>query len=127
MGTPMGRTANPIPTPTPHNLKIMEGQMSRDEMIGNTRRGLLVGRLWYTYSVNPERGDFSCTARSGIRIIENGKIANAGKSVRIVHSLPALLQNVSGIGDDSRNVLQWSALPCVTPSVKVDGIKVAPI
>ncbi|MGI0046181.1 MAG: TldD/PmbA family protein [Nitrosotalea sp.] len=127
MGTPMGRVANPIPSPAPHNLRIKDGKTSREEMISQTKKGLIVGRLWYTYPVNPERGDFSCTARSGIRIIENGKIVNAGKSVRIVHNLPVLLQNISHIGNDSRNVLQWSALPCVTPSVKVDGIKIIPI
>ena len=91
------------------------------------KKGLLVGRLWYTYAVNPERGDFSCTARSGIRIIENGNITKAGKPVRIVHNLLTLLQNISEIGNDSKNVLQWSALPCVTPSIKVDGIRVNPI
>ncbi|MGI0101413.1 MAG: TldD/PmbA family protein [Nitrosotalea sp.] len=127
MGTPMGRDANPIPSPIPHNLRIKEGETSRDEMIKETRKGLLVGRLWYTYAVNPERGDFSCTARSGVRIIEDGKIVSPGKSVRILHSLPTLLQNISDIGNDSRNVLQWNALPCVTPSVKVDGVKVMPI
>ncbi len=127
IGTPMGRTAEPIPNPTPHNLMIKKGNMKRDEMIRETKKGLLVGRLWYTYAVNPEKGDFSCTARSGIRIIKNGKIVNSGKSVRIVHNLPILLQNISSIGDDSRNVLQWSALPCVTPSVSVDGIKASPI
>jgi PmbA protein len=127
VGSPMGRNANPIPSPIPHNLRIKEGETRRDEMIKETRKGLLVGRLWYTYAVNPERGDFSCTARSGVMIIENGKIVSSGKSVRIVHSLPILLQNMSDIGNDSQNVLQWSALPCVTPSVKVDGIKVVPI
>ncbi len=127
MGTPMGRTAEPIPLPAPHNLMIKNGKMNRDEMIKETKKGLLVGRLWYTYAVNPERGDFSCTARSGIRIIENGEMVNSGRSVRIVHNLPKLLQNISCIGDDSRNVLQWSALPCVTPSIKVDGIKASPI
>ncbi len=127
MGTPMGRVANPIPNPAPHNLRIKDGDSNREEMVCDTRKGLIIGRLWYTYPVNPERGDFSCTARSGIRIVENGKIISAGKSVRIVHSLPTLLQNVSYIGNDSRNVLQWSALPCVTPSIKVEGIKVVPI
>lgn len=127
MGSPMGRTANPIPSPIPHNLRIKDGDTGRDEMIKETRKGLLVGRLWYTYAVNPERGDFSCTARSGVRIIKDGKIVSSGKPVRIVHSLPTLLQNISDIGNDSQNVLQWSALPCVTPSVKVDGIKVIPI
>jgi PmbA protein len=127
MGTPMGRTAEPIPIPTPHNLMIDKGNVEREAMIHNTRKGLLVGRLWYTYPVSPERGDFSCTARSGVRIIENGKIVSAGKPVRIMHSLPLLLQNISDIGKDSRNVLQWSALPCVTPSVRVDKIRVTAI
>lgn len=124
MGSPMGRDAKPIPTPSPHNLRIEEGTSTTDEMIRETKLGLLVGRLWYTYAVNPERGDFSCTARSGVRIIKNGRIVSSGKPVRIIHSLPALLKNISAIGKDSRNVLQWHALPCITPSVKVDKIAV---
>lgn len=127
MGSPMGRTSSPIPVPSTHNLMIKKGGRTRDEMVKETRKGLVVGRLWYTYSVNPERGDFSCTARSGIRIIENGSIVGAGKPVRIVHSLPLLLQNISGIGDDLRNVLQWGAMPCITPSLKVDKISAVPI
>ena len=123
----MGRTAHPIPFPLPHNLRIDGNKITKDEIIKNTKKGLLVGRLWYTYPVNPERGDFACTARSGIRIIENGAIIKPGKSVRIVHNLPTLLQNISAIGDDIKNVLQWHSLPCITPTVKVEGIKVVPI
>jgi PmbA protein len=127
MGSPMGRDAHPIPVPLPHNLRVKEGDSTKEKIIQETKKGLLVGRLWYTYAVNPERGDFSCTARSGIRIIENGIITKAAKPVRIVHNLPILLQNISEISNDSKNVLQWSALPCITPSLKVDGIKVNPI
>lgn len=127
MSSPMGRGAQPIPFPSPHNLRIDGKGQTRDEIIKNTKKGLLVGRLWYTYPVNPERGDFSCTARSGIRIIENGIIKKPGKSVRIIHNLPTLLQNVSAIGKDTKNVMQWSSLPCITPSIKVDGVKVVPI
>ena len=78
MGSPMGRDALPIPTPLPHNLRVKESGTKKEEIIEETKKGLIVGRLWYTYPVNPERGDFSCTARSGIRIIENGKIKNPG-------------------------------------------------
>jgi PmbA protein len=127
MGSPMGRDAQPIPVPLPHNLRVKEGDLTKEKIIKETKKGLLVGRLWYTYAVNPERGDFSCTARSGIRIIENGVITKAGKPVRIVHNLPTLLQNITEIANDSKNVLQWSALPCITPSIKVDGIRVNPI
>lgn len=126
-GSPMGRAAEPIPFPSPHNLRISGKGISKDEIIKDTKKGLLVGRLWYTYAVNPIRGDFSCTARSGIRIIVNGEIKSPAKSVRIIHNLPVLLQNVSAIGNDVKNVLQWNSLPSITPSVRVEGVKVVPI
>jgi PmbA protein len=123
-GSPMGRSAEPIPISSPHNLKIIPGDQSQEEMIKETRHGLLVGRLWYTYAVNPIKGDFSCTARSGIRIIENGEIKGPGKSVRIIHSLPTMMKNISAIGDNQRNVIQWASIPSITPSIKVENISV---
>jgi PmbA protein len=126
-GSPMGRSTQSIPIPIPHNLKVPDGNHSKNEIIKETKKGLLIGRLWYTYPVNPEQGDFSCTARSGIRIIENGKIINPGKSVRIVHNLKTLLENISSIGNDSKNILQWSSFPSITPTVKVNSVKVTPI
>ncbi len=124
MDLPMGRSAEPIPISAPHNLTITQGGSSQEDMIKDTKHGLLVGRLWYTYAVNPIKGDFSCTARSGIRIIENGKIKGPGKSVRIVHNLPTLLKNISDIGNDQRRVMQWASLPSITPSIKVEDISV---
>jgi PmbA protein len=127
LGSPMGRSAEPIPDAAPHNMRINGNEMSRDEIIQDTKNGLLVGRLWYTYAVNPIKGDFSCTARSGIRIIENGKIKAPGTPVRIVHNLPVMLQNISGIGNDSKNVLQWASLPSITPTIRAERIKIIPI
>lgn len=124
MGSPMGRSADPIPISAPHNLTVAPGNTSQEDMIKDTKHGLLVGRLWYTYAVNPIKGDFSCTARSGIRIIENGKIKGPGKSVRIVHNLATLLKNISSIGNDQRRVIQWASLPSITPSIKVENISV---
>ena len=123
-GSPMGRSAESIPVSAPHNMQIKSGTFSQEEMIKDTKHGLLVGRLWYPYAVNPIKGDFSCTARSGIRIIENGEIKNPGKSVRIIHNLPKLLQNISAVGNNEKNVLQWASLPSIAPSIKVEKIKV---
>jgi len=124
IGSPLGRSSEPMPISAPHNLKIDSGNSSQADMIKNTRQGLLVGRLWYTYAINPIRGDFSCTARSGIRIIKDGKIRGPGKSVRIIHNLPILLKNISEIGNKSRNVIQWASLPSIVPSIKVENISV---
>jgi PmbA protein len=93
-------------------------------MIKDTKQGLLVGRLWYTYAVNPIKGDFSCTARSGIHVIENGEIKNSGKSVRIINNITTMLKNISEIGNNQRNVIQWASLPSITPSIKVENITV---
>ncbi|MFQ5496867.1 MAG: TldD/PmbA family protein [Nitrosopumilus sp.] len=127
IGSPMGRSSEPIPDAAPHNLKINSGTSSQEEMIKNTKYGLLIGRLWYTYAVNPIKGDFSCTARSGIRIIKDGEIVGPGKSVRIVHNLPTMLKNISEIGNNQRNIIQWASLPSITPSIKVENISVRSI
>ena len=124
MGSPMGRSAEPITISAPHNLVVTPGNSSQEDMIKDTKHGLLVGRLWYTYAVNPIKGDFSCTARSGIRIIENGEIVGPGKSVRIVHNLPKMLKNISDIGKNQKRVMQWASLPSITPSIKVENISV---
>ncbi len=123
-GSPMGRSSEPIPISAPHNLKINPGNISQEDMIKNTKHGLLVGRLWYTYAVNPIKGDFSCTARSGIRIIENGEIKGPGKSVRIIHNLPTMIKDISEIGNNQKNVIQWASLPSIVPSIKVENISV---
>lgn len=123
-GSPMGRSSEPIPISAPHNLKINPGDMSQEEMIKDTKHGLLVGRLWYTYAVNPIKGDFSCTARSGIRIIENGQIKGPGRSVRIIHNLPTMIKNISGIGNNQKNIIQWASLPSIAPSLKAENIMV---
>lgn len=126
-GSPMGRSSEPIPFPAPHNLRIRSNGISRDEIIKDTKKGLIVGRLWYTYAVNPIKGDFSCTARSGIQVIKDGEIQNPGKSVRIVHNLPVLLQNISSIANDEKNVLQWASLPSIAPTIRADRIRIIPI
>lgn len=127
VGSPMGRSSEPITVSAPHNLKIDSGKSSQEDMIKDTKQGILIGRLWYTYAVNPIKGDFSCTARSGVRIIENGEIKNPGKSVRIIHNLPTMLKNISEIGNNQQNVIQWASLPSITPSIKAEKIKVTSI
>ena len=126
-GVPIGRSAEPIPTPLPHNLRIKGGDISEQEIIKDTKKGILVGRLWYTYAVNPIKGDFSCTTRSGIRVIEDGTIKYPAKPVRIVHNITTMLQNISAIGNNVRNVLQWASLPSICPSLRADGIRLTTI
>jgi PmbA protein len=126
-GSPLGRSSAPIPISAPHNLTIKAGTTSRDDIIKDTKNGILISRLWYTYAVNPIKGDFSCTARSGNWIIKDGQISTPAKSVRIIHSLPRLLQNISAIANNQRTVLSWAAMPVTAPSIRCENIPVVPI
>ena len=123
----MGRGTEPIPTTQPHNLKVGPGDASQEEIIRDTKRGVLVGRLWYTYAINPTKGDFSCTARSGIRVIENGEVRHPGKPARIVHSLPSMLMEISAVGNDHKNTIQWASLPSIAPSIRAENVFINPI
>ena len=125
-GSPLGRSSNPIPVSAPHNLTV-RGNTKRDDIIRDTRNGLLVSRLWYTYPVNPIRGDFSCTARSGIWIITNGQITAPAKPVRIIHNLPRLLRQISAVADNERAVLPWASIPVTAPTIRCDGVTINPI
>jgi PmbA protein len=124
LGSPLGRSSDPIPVPAPHNLTI-RGSTKRDDIIKDTKNGLLVSRLWYTYPVNPIKGDFSCTARSGIWIIIDGQIKAPAKSVRIIHNLPRLLQQVSVVANNERSVLPWASIPVMAPTIRCDGVTVS--
>lgn len=126
-GSPLGRSSEPIPLVAPHNLTIKQGKISRDEAISSTKNGILISRLWYTYAVNPIKGDFSCTARSGIWLIKDGELKTPAKPVRIIHNLPVLLQNISQITANSRTVLPWAAVPVTAPTIRCDGVPVIPI
>jgi len=126
-GYPVGRGVNPLPYPSFHNIVVRDGSYRKDEIIKDTKHGLIVGRLWYTYAVNPEQGDFSCTARSGIFEVKDGEVIGARRMVRIVDNLKRVLMNISAIGRDSRQILQWHAIPCITPSIRVDGVRIVPL
>ncbi len=125
-GSPHGRSTTPIPAAAPHNLTIESGKTSHEEIIKETKNGILVSRLWYTYPVNPIRGDFSCTARSGIWSIRNGKMVPA-KPVRITYGLPELLKNIAFVSDSKRTVLSWAAMPVTATTISCDRIPVVPI
>ena len=82
--------------------------------------------------ISQELGCQYCDVRSENRlsngfVIENGEVVAAGKPVRIVHNLPILLESISGIANNEKNVLQWASLPSITPSIKAEGIRVNPI
>ncbi len=126
-GGPIGRSYDPFPFPGPHNISVKPGDYEEDELIKETRRGILVSRIWYTYPINPEKGDFSTTARSGNFLIENGEVKHPVGMMRIFDNLPRWLNNIGGICKEARQSMQWHALPTIAPMIKFENVNATPV
>lgn len=89
-------------TPPPGNM-IMEGDtMSLEDMIKGTKRGILVTRLWYIRTVDPQTLLYTGLTRDGTFYIENGKIMYPVKNFRFNESPVIMLNNLDALGKPQR-------------------------
>lgn len=90
------------PVPTPAN-GIMEGSdASLQDLIADTQKGILVTRLWYIRSVDPQTLLYTGLTRDGTFFIENGKIAFPVKNFRFNESPVIMLNNLEALGKPQR-------------------------
>lgn len=112
--------------PSPHitNLAIEPSDFKREELIADTKNGLLLSRIWYTYPITPQLGDFSTTSRCGF-LIQKGEVVGAAQQVRIHENLPRLLKQITGIGNDVKQTAPWGAVAAVcAPSLRFGDVHI---
>ncbi|MCJ8321867.1 MAG: TldD/PmbA family protein [Colwellia sp.] len=78
------------------------GDESLADMIKNTRRGVLVTRLWYIRSLDPQTLLYTGLTRDGTFYIENGKIKHPIKNFRFNESPIVMLNNIEALGKPER-------------------------
>jgi predicted Zn-dependent protease len=81
-------------------------------LISGIQKGILVGRLWYTYPVNGLRaGDFTGTLTADSYFIEDGQIKAPIKvnTLRINDNIGNILMGIRGITKDTRPTVLWAA------------------
>ncbi|KXJ55899.1 TldD/PmbA family protein [Cognaticolwellia aestuarii] len=78
------------------------GDESLAEMIKNTRRGVLVTRLWYIRALDPQTLLQTGLTRDGTFYIENGKIKYPIKNFRFNESPIVMLNNIEALGKPER-------------------------
>ena len=93
-----GRT----PKPHPGGLAMVGRSTPVEEMIHNTRRGILVTRVWYTNTLDPRTLLLTGLTRDGNFLIENGQITGPVRNFRFNESLIAMLGNIDAIGPTTR-------------------------
>jgi predicted Zn-dependent protease len=84
------------------NIIMDGGNESLEEMIKNTRRGILVTRLWYIRSLDPQTLLYTGLTRDGTFYIENGKIKYPIKNFRFNESPIVMLNNIEALGKPER-------------------------
>lgn len=88
--------------PAPSNWVMEGGNSSLDEMIKNTKRGVLVTRLWYIRTVDPQTLLYTGLTRDGTFYIENGKLMYPVKNFRFNESPIIMLNNLEALGKPQR-------------------------
>lgn len=113
-----GREVVPYPT----NLVMAGGSTAVEEMIRNTKRGVLVTRIWYIREVDPTTLVQTGLTRDGTFLIENGKISRPIKNFRFNESPIAMLSNIEAMGPSERATGSESEeWPVYVPPLLVKG------
>lgn len=93
---------NVEPVPFPGNIIMEGGNASLEDLIKDTKRGILVTRLWYIRSVDPQTLLYTGLTRDGTFYIENGKIKHPVKNFRFNESPVIMLNNLETLGKQVR-------------------------
>ncbi|TET65748.1 TldD/PmbA family protein [Candidatus Bathyarchaeota archaeon] len=112
--------------PNAWNVEMSLGNMNKDEMFKETRRGLYLTNTWYTRFQNYKEGDFSTIPRDGIFLIENGEIKQSLKDVRLSDNALNMLNNIAGISKETKHVHWWGEAdpPSLAPYLLIKNVHI---
>lgn len=88
--------------PPPNAVIMAGGTKSIAELIKGTAKGILVTRLWYIRSVDPQTLLYTGLTRDGTFYIEDGKIKFPVKNFRFNESPVIMLNNLEEMGKPTR-------------------------
>jgi PmbA protein len=88
--------------PMPSHLLLSSGDAREEELIRETRRGLLVTRFHYVRVVDPGLGIITGMTRDGTYRIEKGEVVGPVRNLRFTESVLRTLARTELIGRDRR-------------------------
>ncbi|MDB5193356.1 MAG: TldD/PmbA family protein [Segetibacter sp.] len=105
--------------PGPDSMIMQGGTQSLEDLIKGTDKGILVTRLWYIRSVDPQTILLTGLTRDGTFYIENGEIKFPVKNFRFNESPVIMLNNIEALGKPERCVSGESTNHYLLPPIKV--------
>ena len=121
-------TGHALPAPNPwgpqsEHTVVEPGTKSVDELVAETKRGLLITRLWYVRIVDQQSVLLTGMTRDGTFLIENGKVTRGVRNMRFNQSIVTALQAAEFASLQERTGGYSYSL--VTPSVKFERFRFA--
>jgi PmbA protein len=113
-------------SPTPWNIEMDSGDMSRDQMLSEIKHGLYLTNTWYTRFQNYATGDFSTIPRDGIFLIERGEIKQSWKDIRLSDNALKMLNNIVRISKERQHVHWWAEAdpPSLAPYILMKDVQI---
>jgi len=113
-----------LPFPEAWNVEMDLGDVSRDDLFKEVKRGLYLTNTWYTRFQNPVKGDFSTVPRDGIFLIEDGEVKQSLRDLRISDNALSILNNIVAISKERQHVHWWgeAETPSLSPYVLVKNV-----
>lgn len=103
----------------PTNIIIKEGDKSFEDMVKETKEGLIVHNVMGLGQGNPISGEFSVNVQLGYKI-ENGEIVGRIKDVMLAGNTYDAIKNIVAIGDKA----EWAGGSILTPHIKIGNLSV---
>ena len=120
-------TANAgLVAPNAWSLEMNSGDISKEGLFNEVKKGLYLTNTWYTRFQNYAKGDFSTIPRDGIFLVENGELKQSLKDLRISDNALSLLGNIAGISKERQHVHWWGEAdpPSLSPYVLIKDVHI---
>jgi len=101
------------------NLVVNEGTTSYEDMVKQTKEGLLVHSVLGLGQGNPISGEFSVNLHVAYKI-ENGEVVGRVKDVMLAGNTYTALKNIMAIGDKA----EWAGGTLLTPPIQIADLSV---
>ncbi|MFX0116428.1 MAG: TldD/PmbA family protein [Candidatus Hodarchaeota archaeon] len=109
--------------PFPNYVFVGEGDSSLDEMIAETRNGILITHFNYQNPVNPPKGVFTGLTRDGTWLIENGEIKHPLKTLRYTDAVTRFFKSIDLVGKYPKlNDSSTDLISAITPPMKLPSL-----
>jgi predicted Zn-dependent protease len=90
--------------PLPLNLEMAEGESSKEELLKQIKRGLLITRFHYIRVVHPLKTMVTGMTRDGVFLVENGEIVSRIKNFRFTEGILNAFSKVKAVSKNRKLV-----------------------